>query len=135
MYNLMFPIRHEYPTDARGIVVEVLLQSKGQEFRTPAKVDTGAEFCLFSRDIAEALDIEVEAGLPQRMSTLGGPLETYGHEITYSVLGVAFTGMVYFVASEQEFPRNVLGRRGWLDRLRIGIVEYDRHLLIADYNS
>ena len=30
--------------------------------------------------------------------------------------------------------RNVLGRRGWLDRLRFGLVDYEQVVYIADYN-
>ncbi len=89
---------------------------------------------MFSRDIAEALDIVVEAGQLQKMRTLTGVFETYGHELSYSVLGHEFIATLYF-AADQEISRNVLGRRGWLDRLRVGIIDYDHSLLIADYNS
>jgi hypothetical protein len=134
LYQLSFPVRHQYSEGSQGITVEVLLRSNDLELRIPAKVDTGAEFCVFSRDIAEALDIVVEAGQLQEMRTLTGVFDTYGHEMSYSTLGHDFTGTLYF-AADQEFSRNVLGRRGWLDRLRIGIIDYDRSLLIADYNS
>jgi hypothetical protein len=29
----------------------------------------------------------------------------------------------------------VLGRRGWLDRLRFGLVDYEQLVYIADYNK
>ena len=135
MYPLNFSALHEYPANAQGIVVEVFLRSNGNEFRVHAKVDTGAEFCVFSRQIADALGIDVETGHLLKMSTLAGVFDTYGHELSYSVLGHEFTGTLYFAAHEQENARNVLGRHGWFDRLKVGIIDYDRHLLIADYNS
>ena len=42
--------------------------------------------------------------------------------------------MVYF-AAEYGFPRNVLGRRGFIDRLRLGIVDYDGVLLASAYDD
>jgi len=42
--------------------------------------------------------------------------------------------MVYFFA-ESGIARNVLGRRGWLDRLRFGLVDYDQAIYIAEYNK
>jgi hypothetical protein len=31
--------------------------------------------------------------------------------------------------------RNFLGRTGWLDRLRVGIVDYDRMLFLGPYQA
>ena len=45
-----------------------------------------------------------------------------------------FPAVVYF-AQDSMFTRNFLGRFGWLDRIRIGIVDYDRMLYIAAYES
>jgi len=38
-------------------------------------------------------------------------------------------------ASGREIRKNHLGRNGWLDRLRLGIIDYDRELYLAPYNS
>ena len=42
--------------------------------------------------------------------------------------------MIFFFA-DTEIVKNVLGRKGWLDRVRIGIVDYDRLIYIARYDS
>jgi hypothetical protein len=42
--------------------------------------------------------------------------------------------MVYFAAN-QSFTRNVLGRRGWLDQVRPGIVEHDGKLYLSRYDE
>jgi len=40
--------------------------------------------------------------------------------------------MVYFVANP-ELDKNLLGRNGFLDRIRLGLVHYDRELYLAPY--
>jgi hypothetical protein len=42
--------------------------------------------------------------------------------------------MVYFF-EDPEFDKNLVGRNGFLDRVRIGIVHYDRELHLAPYGS
>ncbi len=41
--------------------------------------------------------------------------------------------MVYFFADE-HISKNLLGRTGWLDRVRLGIVDYDQQLYLAEYD-
>lgn len=50
------------------------------------------------------------------------------------VLGLEFQPTVYFAADE-NFTRNVLGRQGWLDRVRLGLIDYEGKLLLSDYND
>ncbi len=42
--------------------------------------------------------------------------------------------MVFFFA-DTGIVKNVLGRQGWLNRLRIGIVDYDRLVYVAGYDG
>jgi hypothetical protein len=42
--------------------------------------------------------------------------------------------MAFFFA-DSEVEKNVLGRRGWLDRVRIGIVDHDQLLYLANYDD
>ena len=41
--------------------------------------------------------------------------------------------MVFFFA-DLDIRMNVLGHRGWLERLRLGHVDYDGPLYLAGYN-
>lgn len=50
------------------------------------------------------------------------------------MLGVSTYAMVYFFADE-EINKNVLGRAGWLDRVRVGLVDHDSMLYVAPYNA
>jgi len=57
-----------------------------------------------------------------------------GHSVTLSVLGYDFDCVVYF-AESQSYNRDVLGRQGWIDRIRVGLVDYDGKLYLSDYND
>lgn len=56
------------------------------------------------------------------------------HEVTIHTLGIEFPAAVFF-AQDLGFTRNFLGRLGWLDRIQIGIIEYDLLLLLSPYGS
>jgi hypothetical protein len=45
-----------------------------------------------------------------------------------------FDCVVYF-AESQSYNRDVLGRQGWLHRIRLGLVDYDGKLYLSDYND
>lgn len=81
-------------------------------------------FCIFNRGYAEALGIDVEAGQAVRLGTATGTFDTFGHTLTLTTPGLGSEADVYF-ARDAAFRRNVFGRRGWLDRVRLGLIDYD----------
>ena len=105
-----------------------------QSVELVAKLDTGAAHCIFERKYAEMLGLDVESGRLQRFRTVVGSLGAYQHEVTIQTLGIEFSAVVFF-AQDPVFSRNFLGRSGWIDRLRIAIVDYDRMLFLSPYNS
>ena len=117
-----------------GITIPGVLKAGGKKIELLAKIDTGASDCLFERGYAEALDLRVEEGVRKRYATVNSQFEAYGHEVSIQVLGTETMATVYFYA-DPSIGRNVLGRRGWLDRLRFGLVDYDQALYIAEYNK
>jgi hypothetical protein len=46
-------------------------------------------------------------------------------------LSIAFATSCQYGSAD----RNFLGRSGWLDRLRIGIIDYDHLLYLSTYDS
>jgi hypothetical protein len=52
--------------------------------------------------------------------------------LTLETLGYSFDVTVFFAADE-SFTRNVLGRRGWLNQVRLAIVEYEGKLYLSRY--
>ena len=117
-----------------GIEVPVELGDGRQKVELPAKLDTGAAHCIFERRYAEELGLDVESGRAQRFRTMAGTFLAFEHELTIHTLGIEFSAAVFF-AQDPAFNRNFLGRSGWLDRLRVGIVDYDRLLFLSPYDS
>ena len=71
-YRLSFDHHHDYETDADQVVsVPVTLSANGIEVRLTAKLDTGADYCLFDRKWADAIGTQedlaaiVDDGQPQ----------------------------------------------------------------------
>jgi hypothetical protein len=80
------------------------------------------------------LGLEGESGRLQRFRTVAGSFPAYEHEVTIQTLGIEFSAAVFF-AQDSACHRHFLGRSGWLDRLRIAIIDYDRTLFLSPYHS
>jgi hypothetical protein len=108
---------------------------RGTEFvPLRAKIDTGAECCVFQREYGRMLNIDVESGRSIRLSTATTSFEAFGHELEIECLGIKHSTMVYF-AGTPDFKRNVLGRTGWLDQVRFGLIDRENQLYLSPYNS
>ena len=129
-----FSVSHQYNSSAEGIEVPDSRGNGGQSVDLIAKLDTGAANCIFERRYAEILGINPESGRLQRFRTMTGSFAAYEHEVTLQVLSIAFSTTVFF-AQDPIFTRNFLGRAGWLDHLRLAIVDYDRNLYLSAYGS
>ena len=89
-YQLSFRSRILYEQQESGIPLRVVLRAGDEDFECLACIDTGATACLFQREVGESLGLDIEAGLPQRFSTLTGPLSAFGHEVTMQVAGLTY---------------------------------------------
>jgi hypothetical protein len=98
-----------------------------------AKIDTGASHCIFERKYGELLGLDIESGRLQRFRTMVGEFAAHEHELSIQTLGLEFATHVFF-AQDHSFSRSFVGRSGWLDRLRIGLVDYDRMLYLSPYD-
>jgi hypothetical protein len=133
-HSLQFSHRYEY-ADAVGIGVPVVLTLGSRTADLTAHIDTGASHCVMQRAVAEdRLGIIVEHGNRLTFTTANSSFQAFGHDVLINVLGVEFETMVYFFA-DPEIRKNVLGRHGWLNRVRLGIVDYDQTLYLSTYNS
>ena len=61
------------------------------------------------------------------MRSLHGVSIFYGHEVTMETLGLEFQSFVFF-AAEKGVPRNLLGRVGWLQLVRLAVIDYEQGL-------
>jgi hypothetical protein len=54
--------------------------------------------------------------------------------IELHALGLATHSPIYFFA-DPMIDRNVLGRTGWLDRVRLGLIHHDNKIYLASYDA
>jgi len=133
MPRLEFSHRHSYASQVEGISLPVVLKSGIETANLIASVDTGASNCLFEREHGEMLDLEIERGQPKTFWTANGRVETFGHLVEIEFAGMSVESTVYFFADER-IRKNLLGRAGWLDRVRLGLVDHDSSLYLAPYD-
>jgi hypothetical protein len=133
-FQLSFDVRQKFDSLSAGITIEAVLTRGPDQVACKAKIDTGAQLCLFERDVGEALGIDIESGLRVRLETLTGLLVAYGHEVSLTTLGLRFDTMIYF-AESYEMNRNLLGRQGWLQLVRLAIVDYDEEIYLSPYDE
>jgi len=85
-----------------------------------ALIDSGSTFSVFTREIADEMRIEVVQGRVQRLSTLGGSLLAYEHEIEIEITpNIHYKTEVLF--SEYPVPRNLLGHNGFFDHVAVAL--------------
>ena len=133
MPAIEFSWTHSYLPAADGISLPVFLNNGAERVKLLAHVDTGASPCLFERRHAELLNLDAEAGDPTAFRTGTGRVEAFGHLVTIDALGLNFESVVYFFADERII-KNLLGRLGWLDRIRLGLIDHDGMLYVASYD-
>ena len=90
-HQLTFAIRETYDTRLEGITIEACLALGAQSVICQAKIDTGGQACLFMREIADTLGIDIETGHRRVFNKLAGSLAGYGHTVTLSTLGVVLS--------------------------------------------
>ena len=105
----------------------------GKTVDLTARLDTGAADCVLDRFFGEVLGIDVESGMRQVYRTVAGSFAAYGHEVTLRTLDLEWSAVVYFYAAASR-QNNFIGRRGWLDRVRLGLVHYDQRLYLSSYD-
>lgn len=133
--TVRFRAKYQYGASASGIQVPITISADGKnEIDLLAKIDTGASFCIFQREYAEALGLNVESGSFLQIATATGSFAAFGHNLKLSCFDYDFEIVAYF-PSLHNFPRNVLGLNGWFDRLRVAFIHHDGLLFLSHYNE
>jgi hypothetical protein len=133
-YQMNFSRLVDYDPGLPGISVDVALSLIGASVTLEAKLDTGSTNCVFERNYGERLGLDIESGERVSISTATGSFIAYRHSVTLTVLDYAFDSGVCF-AQDPDIDRNVLGRLGFLDRIRLGLVDYDGELYFSRYDE
>jgi hypothetical protein len=63
-HQLTFITRESYDSSQDGITIEAVLRLGEESFVCKAKVDPGAQVCLFKREIGEELGLDIESAIP-----------------------------------------------------------------------
>src|SRR5215210_9174445 len=129
-FQLSFPICRRFQTTEIGIVIPCRLERNGIVVNFGAKVDPGSEYCLFRREVADNLQIEVEDGVPVRLGTLAGSLTGFAHTVVISTFELEFESTVLFNPAYGT-NRNILGRIGWLNNLHLGLTMDDEMIYLG----
>jgi hypothetical protein len=87
---------------------------------------------LSKAGVGLSLGLDIEPGIPQRLDTLGGPIVSFGCEVTLETAGLTFQSAVYFAKSPNP-PRNIIGRQGWLRNINLGLVDYENMMYLGKY--
>jgi hypothetical protein len=132
MIELQFSYRHSYASKSSASVPITLRLGK-ESANVLGYVDTGASSCLFQRSAGEMLGLTIEDGEPMMFHSPTGSAKAFGHIVQIEFRDLTFESLVYFFADD-SIEKNLLGRTGWLDRIRLGIVDYDRELYLAPYD-
>ena len=134
MHRLEFSRVHDYSSGDETVAIPVELRSGSNYVPVVASVDTGASFCVFGAEVAEALGLDLTGGVRKRFRTANSGFEAYGHDVELTVLGIVTNATVYFFA-DPLIDKNVLGRTGWLDRVHLGLVHHDSKIYLARYGQ
>jgi len=134
-FTLTFDILQQYRSLEEGITIETSLFLGQLSVISQAKIDPGAQVCLFQREVGEQLGIDIESGDQIRLGSLtGGSLIAFGHPVTLHTLGLEFDSVIYF-AADYGLERNLLGRVGWLQKVRLAIIDYDSTVYLGAYDQ
>lgn len=131
-YNLTFDKKIEYNNEEDSIAVETKIKYINQECSFTSKLDTGASLCIFKREVAEELEIEIEdTEIVQRVrNASGGIFSVFGHFVTLEIGGYEFETLVYFADSYVAI--NALGKRGFLDKFKIAVDDNEGNLFLSE---
>ncbi len=133
-YHMSFATLVQYDPGQPSITVAVTLSLSQDRITCEAKIDTGASLCIFARNLGEQLGLEIESGMRQLVGTVTGTFVVYLHEVNLSVAGLECSAFVGF-AEDEGFRRNVLGRRGFLEQITLGLVDYEGQLYLSYYGN
>lgn len=133
-WQLVFSERFDY-SRFNDISLPLKLSSdRSNQILLRAKVDTGSTFCVFQRRHADLLNIDIQTGRQRGIRTATGSFTAYGHEVTMEVGKLEWQTEVFF-AEDEGFPVNVVGRLGFLDRLRFALTDYEQLLYLSAYDE
>lgn len=106
-------------------VVEIRVKHTDTSIRYEVLVDSGADICLFSAAIGEAIGIKVESGKKNEVMGVGGKFSIYYiHPVVIEVGGWAHNIEAGFMpdVAGHVMPYGIVGQKGFFDNF---VVKFD----------
>ena len=132
-FQISFDNFVNYDLSEEGIGLDVEIEFGKAKVNFHAKIDTGATYSIFENQYATELDLNLEEGMRQKFGTATGSFYAYGFRVNLKTADLEFDSMVFF-AEDESFNKNVLGRIGWLDKIVLGLVDYEGKLYLSHYS-
>jgi predicted aspartyl protease len=134
-WEFSFSTRLHLSEDHLGLRLPFVLSVGGQEVRVEAYFDTGSTYCVVPREAGERLGLDVEAGTLTTLRTGGGPMPGYLHYVNLTIGDLIFEDVPLCVEKYQGLDRCLLGRAGWLQKVRLGMSTYDEQLYLNPHGQ
>ncbi len=123
----------QYDQGLDGITIETTIGFADTTVTFPAKIDTGSSVCVFERSHGESLGLDIESGIFLQIGTATGTFNAFGFYVALKVAGLIFDSLAFFPENE-NIQKNILGKHGWLELVRMGLVDYEGKLYLSKYS-
>jgi len=101
-------------------IIPVGLWNKGNFITTDALIDSGADDCIFSAEIGEAIGLKITQGKKnQYMGVSGKSVDVYFHRINIEIGGHKFDNSYIGFSFHTGFKGGLLGQEGFFNLFKI----------------
>ena len=102
-------------------VIPVILHSRKMALTCQALIDSGADECIFSGEVAFALGFPLLQGKPRVFAGIGGSVIGYLHPTTLHLGRVRFACPIYYSDEWNHLRFGLLGQVGFLSHFGISL--------------
>lgn len=134
-WEFSFATRLHMTETSSGFYVPAMFSVADREVRVDGYFDVGAAYCVIPREAGEKLGLDIETGEASALRTGTGLMPGYLHYTVLSVGDLIFEDVPTFVAKYPDFDRCLLGRAGWLQKVRLNLVTYDGAIYLNLYDQ
>ncbi len=134
-YRLEFSTLLKIALDENGLIVPLTISAPIKDRQIQAYFDSGATYTVLPRWLGDDLGFDVESGTPTNLRTGSGVMQTYLHYTTFFLGELSFGDVPVCIAKYHDFNRCLLGREGWLQAVRFGLVTYDNQMYLSLYDE
>lgn len=100
-------------------VIPVTLRINNVCIRTQALLDSGADECIFSGEIASALGLRLTRGRPRIFGGIGGSAVGYLHKTVIEFENVGIRCPIYYSDEWNHLEFGLLGHAGFFSRFKV----------------